>query len=78
VPSCDGKTYITFVNGIIDQRNGRRTIYMPVYQGQSRLNSAAERVWESLGYRVVPIDVTSTFRYFGTLHCLVNVIERFS
>jgi hypothetical protein len=76
VPSCDGKTYITFVNGIIDQRDGRRTIYMPVYQGQARLNAAGEQVWESLGYRVVPIDVTSAFRYFGTLHCLVNVIER--
>jgi hypothetical protein len=76
VPSCDGKTFITFVNGIIDQRDGRRTIYMPTYQGQGRLNAAGERVWESLGYRVVPIDVTSTFRYFGTLHCLVNVIEK--
>jgi hypothetical protein len=76
VPSCDGKTYVTFVNGIIDQRDGRRTIYMPVYQGQARLNAAGQRVWESLGYRVVPIDVTSTFRYFGTLHCLVNVIEK--
>ncbi|MGD0387859.1 MAG: hypothetical protein ABSC42_02795 [Tepidisphaeraceae bacterium] len=76
VPSYDGKTYVTFVNGIIDQRDGRRTIYMPVYQGQAPLNAAAQRVWENLGYRVVPIDVTSTFRYFGTLHCLVNVIEK--
>jgi len=76
VPSCDGKTFITFVNGIIDQRDGRRTIYMPTYEGQARLNAAGERVWENLGYRVVPIDVTSTFRYFGTLHCLVNVIEK--
>jgi len=76
VPACDGKTYITFVNGIIDERGGWRTIYMPVYRGQARLNAAGEGVWEKLGYRVVPIDVTSTFRYFGTLHCLVNVIEK--
>jgi hypothetical protein len=76
VPSNDGKTYLTYVNGIIDQRGGIRTIYMPTYQGQSLLNAAASAVWRSLGYRVVPIDVTSAFRYFGTLHCLVNVIEK--
>jgi len=72
----DGKTYLTFVNGIIDQRDGQRTIYMPTYQGQDRLNAAATNVWKNLGYRVVPIDVTSAFRFFGTLHCLVNVIAK--
>jgi hypothetical protein len=76
VPSCDGKTYITYVNGIIDERDGARTIYMPTFQGQDRLNAAGAAVWRELGYRVLPIDVTSAFRYFGTLHCLVNVIEK--
>jgi peptidyl-arginine deiminase len=76
VPACDGKTYITYVNGIIDQRDGQRTIYMPTFESQPRLNEAARGVWESLGYRVVPIDVGGTFRLFGTLHCLVNVIAR--
>jgi hypothetical protein len=76
VPSADGKTYITYVNGIIDQRDGERTIYMPVYRGEGRLNAAATAVWQRLGYRVVPIDVTSAFRFFGTLHCLVNVVEK--
>jgi hypothetical protein len=76
VPSADGKTYITYVNGIIDQRDGERTIYMPVYRGEDRLNAAAAVVWRQLGYRIVPIDVTSAFRFFGTLHCLVNVVEK--
>ena len=76
VPSCDCKTFITYVNGIIDERDGTRTIYMPTFQGQDRLNAAGAAVWRELGYRVVPIDVTSAFRYFGTLHCLVNVIEK--
>ena len=76
VPSCDGKTFLTFVNGIIDQRDGVRTIYMPVYHGEERLNAAGRAVWEGLGYRVVPIDVTSAFRLYGTLHCLVNVIGK--
>jgi len=76
VPSADGKTYVTYVNGIIDQRDGTRTIYMPVYRGQDRLNAAGAAAWRELGYRVVPIDVTSAFRLFGTLHCLVNVVEK--
>jgi hypothetical protein len=76
VPSADGKTYLTYVNGIIDQRGGERTIYMPVYREEDRLNSAGAAVWRGLGYRVVPIDVTSAFRFFGTLHCLVNVVEK--
>jgi hypothetical protein len=76
VPSVDGKTFITYVNGIVDQRDGERTIYMPVYRGEDRLNSAGANVWRQLGFRVVPIDVTSAFRFFGTLHCLVNVIEK--
>jgi hypothetical protein len=76
VPSHDGKTYLTFVNGIIDRRDGGRTIYMPVYEGEDRLNEAAAKVWRGLGYRVERIDVTSSFRFFGTLHCLVNVISR--
>jgi hypothetical protein len=76
VPSQDGKTFITYVNGLIDHPEDGRVIYMPVFEGQDRLNAAAQTVWQNLGYRVVPIDVTSAFRYFGTLHCLVNVIEK--
>ncbi|MGD0462293.1 MAG: hypothetical protein ABSB74_07370 [Tepidisphaeraceae bacterium] len=76
IPSSDGKTFITYVNGLIDQRDGCRVIYMPVFEGQDRLNVAAQTIWQNLGYRVAPIDVSSAFRYFGTLHCLVNVIKK--
>ena len=72
----DGKTYLTYVNGLIDQRNGRRTFFLPTYRGQTALNAAAARVWENLGYAVVPIDCTEVFPHFGTLHCLVNVLKR--
>jgi hypothetical protein len=76
VASSDGKTFITYVNGLIDRPDGCRVIYLPIYEGQDHLNAAAQTVWQNLGYRVVPIDVTSAFRYFGTLHCLVNGIEK--
>jgi agmatine/peptidylarginine deiminase len=49
---------------------------MPTYDGQPRLNAAARRVWESIGYKVVLIDCTSAWSHGGTLHCLVNVLKR--
>jgi len=76
VVAPDGKTYLTYVNGLIDQRDGHRTFYLPVYKGQDEMNHAAEQVWQSLGYDVHPIDCTSVFPHFGTLHCLVNVLKR--
>ncbi|HUB24864.1 MAG TPA: agmatine deiminase family protein [Tepidisphaeraceae bacterium] len=76
VPAADRKTYMTYVNGVIDQRDGRRVIYLPQYREEPELNQAARKIWESLGYQVVPIDVTDVFREFGTVHCLVNVMER--
>ncbi len=76
VVAPDGKTYLTFVNGLIDQRLGGRTVYLPTYAGQDALNQAAVETWEGMGYRIVPIDCTKVFPRFGTLHCLVNVLER--
>ena len=73
----DGRTYLTYVNVIIDQRGGgARTVYLPTYRGADALNAAACRIWQSLGYTVRPVDCTTCHRRFGGLHCLVNVIER--
>lgn len=76
IPATDGRTYLTYVNVLIDQRDGRRIIYMPTYLGAEALNAAAERVWRDLGHDVRPIDCTDVYRRFGTLHCLMNVVER--
>ncbi len=76
VPGCDGKTYLTYVNVILDQRGGRRFVYLPFYRGAERLNAAARAVWDGLGYEVRPVDCTTVFRHFGCLHCLVNVLVR--
>jgi agmatine/peptidylarginine deiminase len=76
VPARDGKRYLTYVNVIMDVRDGRPIVYMPIYEDQPRLNAAAQAVWESLGYQVLPVDCTSVWPQGGTLHCLVNVMER--
>jgi hypothetical protein len=40
------------------------------------LNEEAARVWSELGYDVRRVRCDSCYRYFGTLHCLVNVLRR--
>jgi hypothetical protein len=76
VPGCDGRSYLTYVNVIIDQRDGHRIVYLPFYRGAEPLNAAGRAVWESLGYEIRPVDCSSTYRHFGCLHCLVNVLKR--
>jgi len=76
LPSRDGRVFVTYLNAILDARDGRRIVYMPVYRHADPLNAAATAVWQSLGYEVRPIDCTSAYRHFGCLHCLVNVLER--
>jgi len=72
----DARTYFTYVNAIIDCREHKRIVYMPSYRNADPLNVAARAVWEGLGYEVRPIDCTDAHVYFGTLHCLVNVLRR--
>lgn len=74
----DNKVYLTYVNVMLDLRAGQRIVYMPSYAGQERMNAAARKVWETLGYTVRQIDCTGAFMRGGTLHCLVNVLERAS
>jgi hypothetical protein len=64
------------VNAILDEGDGTRTVYMPVYRGVEVLNGAARALWRDLGYRVRTVDCTDTFRHFGSLRCLVNVLRR--
>ena len=76
LPGRDGRVFVTYLNAILDDRDGRRVVYMPVYRHADPLNTAATTVWESLGYEVRPVDCTTAYRHFGCLHCLVNVLER--
>ena len=76
VPGCDGRTYVTYLNAILDQRGGRRTVYMPVYSRAKVLNRAAAEVWSRLGYEVRTVNCDACYPHFGSLHCLVNVVRR--
>jgi len=76
VPGRDGRTYLTYVNVIIDERDGQRIVYMPVFRGFEKMNMAAADVWRSLGYEVRSIDCTTSYPHFGSLRCLVNVLTR--
>jgi hypothetical protein len=76
LPGCDGRTFLTYVNAIIDQRDGARIVYMPTFSFAAELNQAAAQVWRSLGYEVRPVRCDACYRHFGTLHCLVNVLRR--
>jgi hypothetical protein len=76
VPDTDGRTYLTYLNVIIDQRDGQRIVYMPTYRKAEKLNLQAERIWQSLGYQVRRVDCTKTYVHFGSLRCLVNVLKR--
>jgi hypothetical protein len=76
LPGCDGRTFLTYVNAIIDQRAGRHIVYMPTFSFADELNRAAAQVWRDLGYEVKTVRCDACYRYFGTLHCLVNVLRR--
>ena len=76
VPAQDGRTYLTYVNVLMDQQGARRVVYLPFYRSVERLNAAARDVWQGLGYEIRPVDCTTAYRQFGCLHCLVNVLNR--
>jgi N-dimethylarginine dimethylaminohydrolase len=76
VPGSDGRTFLTYVNAILDERDARCVVYMPVYSFAGSLNREAARVWTDLGYEVREVECDAAARNFGALHCLVNVLQR--
>ncbi|MCZ7607880.1 MAG: agmatine deiminase family protein [Planctomycetota bacterium] len=75
-PGKDGRMFLTYLNVILDQRDGQRVVYMPVFDGAERLNEAAAQVWEKAGYEVKRVNCTDCYKFFGSLRCLVNVLKR--
>ncbi len=68
-------SYITYTNAVFDRDAAGKVVYLPTY-GQPALDAEATRVYAQLGYRVVPIDVSTIYTLNGSLGCLVNVMSR--
>ena len=68
-------SYVTYTNALFDRDSSGAIVYLPTY-GIPELDDAATESYEDLGYRVIPIDVSTIYRLNGSLGCLVNVITR--
>jgi hypothetical protein len=66
---------ITYNNVLMDQRDGQRIVYMPVY-GVPSLDRAASAIYRGLGLEVRTVDVSAVFERGGALRCIVNVTRR--
>ncbi len=71
----DDKTYFAYTNGVYETRAGHKTVRMPVFD-EPALDDAARKVYESLGWTVVPISARAVYAQHGTIGCLVNVLRR--
>jgi N-dimethylarginine dimethylaminohydrolase len=68
-------SYVTYTNALFDRDGGGKVVYLPTYR-VAALDEEARRIYEGLGYRVVPIDVSTIYTLNGSLGCLVNVMGR--
>ncbi len=68
-------SYVTYTNALFDRDDAGPVVYLPTYQIPA-LDRAATKLYEELGYRVVPIDVSTMYTLNGSLGCLVNVLAR--
>lgn len=67
----DDRVYVTYNNVLIDGN----VVYMPTYD-RPELDDEAARIWASEGFEVRRIRAVDLMSHRGTVHCLVNVIER--
>ncbi len=70
-----GDWMITYNNVLMEERGGRRIVYLPMYR-MPELDIEAALVYRRLGFDVKHIDVSELYRWGGALRCMVNVTER--
>lgn len=75
IPTKKEKVYVTYNNSIIEERGSKKIVYLPAY-GIGTLDSLAAGVWKQAGFEVRPIRVKSVHHLGGTIHCMVNVLDR--
>ena len=68
-------SYVTYTNALFDRDATGPIVYLPTYRIPA-LDRAATDSYIALGFRVVPIDVSTVYTLNGSLGCLVNVMAR--
>jgi hypothetical protein len=68
-------SYVTYTNAVFDRDAAGPVVYLPTYELPA-LDARAMAIYQGLGYRVAPIDVSTVYTMNGSLGCLVNVMER--
>jgi hypothetical protein len=69
------QVYITYNNGILETRAGKRIFYMPTYD-IPHLDDMAAAVYERHGITVKRVPVANLYRHTGSLRCLVGIMSR--
>lgn len=80
----DDKTYFAYTNGVYETRGGKKIAWVPQYADPSlpdaaklaKLDEAARKIYEDLGWTVRPVAVRAVYTYHGTIGCLANVLTR--
>jgi len=75
LPLSTPKVFVTYTNLVMERREGRGIVYLPVY-GIDVLDAAARSTFEAEGFEVRPVDVSAVYACRGSLRCLVNVLAR--
>lgn len=75
VPGETRKVLMTYTNVLIEERDGRRLLYMPVY-GIEEHDRAAEFAYRDLGFDVRTVNFSSLLPLNGGIRCFVNVLRR--
>lgn len=76
LPSATPRAWMSYNNGIVETRGHATIFYMPTF-GAPALDAAAADIFRAkLGCTVMPIDCAKIWQLGGSLHCLVNVVER--
>jgi hypothetical protein len=71
----DDKTYITYTDGVFEVRGGIWVAYVPIY-GVSSLDDTARRIYERLGWKIVPVRVSAAWPYHGAVGSRAIVLVR--
>ena len=66
---------ITYNNVLMDHRDGRDIVYLPVY-GHPLLDHTAIQRYQDVGFEVRTIDVSRIYHMGGAIRCLANVTRR--